>query len=271
MRAYRYIRWLLCTALFVGVSGVNVAVGAEPSTNNALADTTAGEEQSTLILKTLPLHHLNAEQLVEQLAPFVPAPGTIAVVNHRLVINSNAHNIAEIEALLQQLDTPAEELTLSVRFSAPQEPNGLSAGTNHRHYQTRAINQRAPQVRTQTQQPTRIAQSHIQEDLTPSGWGGFNRQRRQSEGYELYATIALNADTATIELATRHFQGNEVEQDLYDIETRVSGPVGQWLALTPSEPQNTSNTAKHYQLPLSGQTIYIKVERARESASKHKQ
>jgi len=267
MQAYRYLWWILCAALLLGGS---LVVSAEPSADASVANNTADGDNAALTLKTLAVNHLNAKRLAEQLTPFVPAPGTIAVVNQRLVINSSAHNIAEIESLLQQLDTPPEELTLSVRFNAPQASPIANTDTNSHHYQTRAIDHTARKVRTQAHQPTRIAQSHIQEDLTPSGWGGFNTQHRKSEGYELYATIELNGETATLALATRHYQGSKTDQDLYDIETRISGPVGQWLALTPGELKNTPSGTKRYQLPPSGDTMYIKVERVSDTVTTQK-
>jgi|GEM_PF-6482516 len=203
------------------------ALAASPEARIAQPDGQHNNAKSAaLVLKVLPLKHGNADRLVHQLAPFVPPPGTITAVNRQLVINSSAAGIAQIEALLQQLDTPPEALLLSIRFDAPAEL--MAQKRNNRHYQAGAPTAGAiTQVRSQSHQPTGIAQSQSHQPLSLSRWGEIGTTQRQAEGYRLYATVELHHNQASVSLAMRRYQGDVTDPHRYDINTQISGPLGQ--------------------------------------------
>ncbi|WP_041523025.1 hypothetical protein [Gilvimarinus agarilyticus] len=217
------------------------------------------EPAAPLITKTLPVNHLDTAATAKQLAPLVPPPGSITTVNRQLVIRSTAQNIADIETLLQELDTPPEEITVSVLYRTTRPGN--NADDTSRHYQTPQTPGNAPQVRTQTGQPTQIARSHSHNELIPIGWGGFEVQSHVTKGYEIFAMVTLTDNIATVALAAHQYDGDNIQQDAYELYTRVSGPVGQWLALDSNRQTTQQDNNKRYQLPDNGKKLFIKIDR----------
>ena len=228
-------------------------------TNSGAANNEA-ETGPTLTTKSLSVKHLDIEKTARQLAPLVPSPGHITFLNHHLIVYSTAHNIAAIEALLAELDTPPEEIVVSVHYSS-RIPNTKDANKTKHHYQTPQSPENAPQVRTQTGRPTHIARSRKRNELIPIGWGGFETQQQSLNGYNLYVTVTLDEDIATIRLASHYVNGDNIEHDTYDLQTRVSGPLGQWLSVNPSTQEARPITGKHYQLPDNGKRLFLKIDR----------
>jgi hypothetical protein len=75
-----------------------------------------------------------AESLVPILAPLTPAPGSVQAFQGRLVVRGTPAAIAEIRALLAELDQPARNLVISVRHgtSVDQRLDRAEAFARHR-------------------------------------------------------------------------------------------------------------------------------------------
>ncbi len=68
-----------------------------------------------LVTEVIPLHQRAMSDMVHTLRPLVPAPGTVAGMDGKLVIRTTPSNLEEIRAVLAKLDRPPRRLLIAVR------------------------------------------------------------------------------------------------------------------------------------------------------------
>lgn len=82
------------------------------------------------VIYTLPIKHRAPESLAETLSPLVTAGGYITATDNKLILKTTPENFEEIFLLLRELDTPVQQLLISVRKSS--EGDSRAAGlTTH--------------------------------------------------------------------------------------------------------------------------------------------
>lgn len=76
------------------------------------------QAQADYPLEIIQLKSRQVNELIPILRPFIDQDGSIAGMNHQLIIRTSEKNLAEIKKILKRLDQPPVRLMVSVRQSA---------------------------------------------------------------------------------------------------------------------------------------------------------
>lgn len=65
-------------------------------------------------IETIQLNHRLAAEVLTEIQPFLPAEATARAANDFIILKASSHVINDIKQLINQLDTPAQSITISV-------------------------------------------------------------------------------------------------------------------------------------------------------------
>ncbi len=99
-----------------------------------------------LPLEIIELRHRQAEDVLPALRPLVAPGGSVSGLRHKLFIRSTAENLAQLRAVLSELDLPAVRLLISVRQSSESLDDRFRADVHGRIGNERVRIERPPPV-----------------------------------------------------------------------------------------------------------------------------
>ncbi|SNR95342.1 secretin N-terminal domain-containing protein [Pseudomonas segetis] len=233
----------------------------------------------TLMAETqvIDLNFRTAGEILPVIQSTLGSEGKVTPYGNKLIINSSTEKIAEVRSLLEQLDTKPRRLLISVDTSDSNvqsnrgySTNGtISAGNGevvvgrgeiNGRDQVRIINRSTnsrgggvQQVQTNEGYPALI-QVGQSVPLTSTGTGPYGQvysnteYRNVTRGF--YVTASLTGDQVHISLSSNRDRVSQSRPDVIDLQntdTRVSGPVGQWITVGGVNEQNQSQDSDFLQ------------------------
>ncbi|WP_178114786.1 secretin N-terminal domain-containing protein [Pseudomonas saliphila] len=253
----------------------------------------AGVVSAAPSTEIIPLTHGLAETLVPVVQPMLQDSERVSAYGSQLIIRAEPERIAEIRALVKDLDTKPSRLRISVASSGEtagetdgyrvngrigNRSGGLVMGDPREansariiRRETRGASDGVRQVTANEGYPVYIQSGQSLPITTRStdAYGGIVEQsqyRDVTQGF--YATVRLSGDSATISLSTNNDRVNTSDDQRIDVRhtnTQVSTRLGEWVtvgALGDIETDNDrglgrrTTTRRH-----DSGTIRLKVER----------
>lgn len=250
-------------------------------------------------LEIVELRHRPAEEVVPVLRALLAPGGSLSAFGHRLFVRTTPANLAELRAVLAEIDRPAARLLISVRQTAQGADERREASVSGRIGSDRtgielppADPWRAPGVTVRIEDGRRSSDSQtVQQVQTVDGGQArihagvsqplpLRRLWLAPDGAVISETVIWR-DLGTGFIATPRIVGERVSIDIapYDEEraardgaahvrrlvTTVEGRLGEWIAVG----AGARDAAQRHRGILSGQTydgsstneIWLKVER----------
>ena len=241
-------------------------------------------------IETIQLNHRLAAEVLAEIQPFLPAEATARAANDFIILQASSKVITDIKQLINQLDTPAQSLMISVlksdqALSASQrsqidtdviiERHGVSAGISIRDWSTSNTRNKDQQYQARgiAGRPIMIStgQSLPQKEqyllLSSNGDRAVETNTTYidiNNGFQAIANILPNHQVSVEiypEFSTFSKRNGVISQS--QMFTHIYGSVGTWLELGQiSNDQNiTQAGANHYQTSHTEQQfIYIRVD-----------
>lgn len=242
----------------------------------------------------IPLNYRTAEDVLPVAQQVLGNEGRVTAYGNQLVVNAELPKIRELQQVLEQLDTRPHQLLISIDTidgsqgsQSGYSVNGsVSAGNveiqtgrgevNGRD-QVRIINRSTSsrgggtqQVRATEGSPAFIQVGQSQ-PVTNAGVGPYGQVYSQTEYRDanqgMYVTASLTGNLVHITLSTRNDRFNNNYQGSMNTsatDTRVSGPVGQWIEIggvSESNQSNQSGFARQYSTQgRNDSSLRVKVE-----------
>ena len=187
----------------------------------------------------LPLHYRSAEELLPIAQSLLDGAGRVSAYGNQLVVNAEPDKIAELQELLQQLDTPPQRLLITVDnqqdSSARQDgyrvDGSISAGNveiiggrgeHHGRDEVRIIRRSSAggsgsvqQVQATAGYPAQILVGESV-PLTSYGRDAYGYPREYTEYRDINRGFEVVA----------HVQGDRVQLDIRSRQDRLAAPVG---------------------------------------------
>ncbi len=249
------MKYILLVALLIS-SFHGVQVAAEPS----------------MIIYTLPVRHRTPESMVGALSPLVDPGGQISISGNKFIIRTSAENFQELVHLVEELDTPAVQLLISVRQQSQQgtQDRGLTTqgaitrgkvtldgkpvtrdsqisvkrstgwGTRESSYQLRALEGEPVQLQTGQQIPIQTRYGVL---------GGSTTQYHPVESGISFVVRVLGDQVLlnVTQQQQRPVADNRIETQA--LHTQVRGRLGEWISLAGVQRQSYQDSRGiiHYQ------------------------
>jgi hypothetical protein len=243
----------------------------------------------------IPLNNANAAQLLPILEKQISPASSISVYQNQLVVNASAEETVKIKSIVEMLDGSGKQLLISVKNSIGSTTTSREISINNGNINdsglqiihgnpnsetrvTRTYQQRGGSSNDNNTQGIRAtegypayistgaAMAYNQPALTMSGQVIQTQQWQQAQtGF--YATAWVNGETVSISIEQQK-QGFNSNTSINSqvLETRVSGKLGEWIALGAiNQQQNMHNQAINSRSrsgEMQNNTIYLKVELA---------
>ena len=241
-------------------------------------------------IETIQLNHRLAAEVLMEVQPFLPAGATARATNDFIILKASPNVINDIKQLINQLDTPAQSLTISVlktdevlsdnqrtQIDADVAVNeqGADAAVAIRHWSTNNSSNRDQhyQARGIAGRPVNISTGQAlpqkEQFLILNAHGDLAVQTTTTyidinNGFQAVARILPNHHVS-IEIypkfATFSKRNGVISQS--QMFTSISGPVGKWLEIgrVSSDNSTVQASTSQYQTHHSQQQfIYLKVD-----------
>ncbi|WP_339512033.1 secretin N-terminal domain-containing protein [Pseudomonas sp. RL_15y_Pfl2_60] len=227
--------------------------------------------------QVIDLNFRTADEILPAIQSTLGSEGKVTPYGNKLIINSSSEKISEVRSLLEQLDTKPRRLLISVDTSDSNvqtdrgySTNGtISAGNGevvvgrgeiNGRDQVRIINRSTnsrgggvQQVQTNEGYPALI-QVGQSVPLTSTGTGPYGQVYNNTEYRNVtrgfYVTASLTGDQVHISLSSNRDRVSQNRPDVIDVQstdTRVSGPIGQWITVGGVNEQNQSQNSDFLQ------------------------
>ena len=223
---------------------------------SALADT-----------KVITLQNRTSADLLPIAQNFIGKNGKVSAYGNQLIVEAAPSKIQNLENLLAQLDTPAKRLLITVdtRDNALPDSNP----------DTRVISTASREGGIQQIQATegvpaqiRIGQSV---PLTSTQTDAYGRVLAQTDYRDVtrgfYVTANVTGETVHLAISTHLDTMSQEQPDVVNVQntdTRISGPLGQWITLAGISNQNQAGqnaTTRTYSTQgRDDMTVRIKVD-----------
>jgi len=186
--------------------------------------------------EVLPLQHRDSAELLPTVQALLGQQGSVSAFENKLVVDASPERIAELRALLGQLDTEPRRLLISVdtRDSNFQDTRGgarlIRHGTDNREgglLQVQATEGRAALVQLGHSVP-----------LIQVGTDAYGRMlsdteyRNVTQGF--YVVPRLSGNTVHLQITTNNDRMSRERQDVVSIkssDTTVSGKLDEWITV----------------------------------------
>ena len=253
----------------------------------------AGVVSAAPTTEIIPLTHGLAETLIPVVQPMLQESERVSAYGSQLIIRAEPERIAEIRALVKDLDAKPSRLRISVASSGEtsgetdgyrvdgrigNRSGGLVIGDPRQGNSTRIIRRETRgesdgvrQVTANEGYPVYI-QSGQSLPITTRSTDAYGRIIEQTQYRDVtqgfYATVRLSGDMATISLSTNNDRINTSDDQRIDVRhasTQVSARLGEWVtvgALGDIETDNDRGLGRRTTTRRQNSgTIRLKVER----------
>jgi len=195
---------------------------------------------ATPTLEVIDLRHREAQALIPLLQPLLPADARLSGRGFQLIVRAEPATLAEIRRLLARLDTPPDNLLVSVRFSEAavldrsraRVGGGVVIGDERvRGGGGAVLEQRRSQWQGRVDQQLRVLDGYealiqvSEETLRRSYWGDY--LDAAVTGFRVRPRMSGNRVTLTL-AAQRERPGRRRSAGAA-AETVLSGQLGEWL------------------------------------------
>ncbi|WP_263263825.1 secretin N-terminal domain-containing protein [Pseudomonas sp. RIT-PI-S] len=188
--------------------------------------------------QVLDLHYRSSEELLPMVRSFLGSQGTVSAFGNQLVVNAEPGKLDELGALLERLDTPARRLLISVDTSDSNHSSGAGAGNGRViRYGTANRSGGVQQVQASEGTPALI-QVGQSVPLTTAQTDAYGRLQTQTEYRNVtqgfYVTASVTGETVHLAISTNNDHMSQERPDVVNVQstdTRVSGPLGQWITV----------------------------------------
>lgn len=219
----------------------------------------AGAVYAAPSTEIIPLTHGLAESLVPVVQPMLQETERVSAYGSQLIIRAEPERIAEIRALVKNLDTKPSRLRISVASSGEtagetdgyrlggrigNRSGGLVIGDSREgnsariiRRETRGTSDGVRQVTANEGYPVYI-QSGQSLPMTTRSTDAYGRIVEQTQYHDVtqgfYATVRLSGDMATISLSANNDRVNANNDQRIDVQhtnTQVSTRLGEWVTV----------------------------------------
>jgi len=268
--------WLLLAALMLAASGF----------------TTRSFAQS---LEIIDLHNRTAQEVIPVLQPILEPGGALSGQDYKLFVRASAANVAQLRAVLAQIDRPARQLFVSVRVGTAQEierDQAAVSGTLQTGDASVSVNEPPRPSSGVTVQATSAASRSNGEGISSvqvmegnaafistgtdvpvvtavAGGGGrrpwvagATEYRGLSSGFVVTPRVNGGQVTLAIEQHSDNVRGGAIETQ--QLTTQVAGALGTWILLGGVNESVASGGStilgRQYATHSDARTIWVKVE-----------
>lgn len=241
----------------------------------------------------LPLHYRSAEELLPPVQTLLGGEGRVSAYGNQLIVNAEPAKIAELQNLLQQLDTRPRRLLITVDSQQDRSASqggyridgSIDAGNveivggrgeRHGQDQVRIINRTShgrsgslQQVQATEGYPAQIlvGQSVPVRSVVRDAYGyprEYTEYRDVNRGFEVVASVQGDLVQLSIYSQQDRLASNRGAIDTQRTDTRVGGRLGEWIELGGiSESSRDSRSAilsRQSGGSRQNQTLRLKVE-----------
>ena len=213
-------------------------------------------------LEIIPLEHQTVEQMLPLLQPFVEPGGAVTGMNSQLIIRTSPENLRQLRAIIRKFDRAPRQLRIAVRqggathlqrrsmgaegtvewergsvtIGRPGEGMDIYMDDRNRSYSTDAERY----IRATEGMPAFI-QSGLSVPLITGGIDPWGRPWVQQQYHDatsgFYVTPWISGDRVTLEISpfSSRPTGNGRSFRVQDIETRITGRLGEWIPIGGTE------------------------------------
>ena len=234
-------------------------------------------------LEIIDLKYRTAPEVIPVLQPLVEPGGALSGADYKLFVRASAANVAELKRALEQIDREARQLMVSVRRATRQTiEHEAIGGTAVITNQGSRITVRATDgsvggqdssissVRVMEGGSAFISTGQSVPFVTAVAAGGRRPWVAASTTYRdvnsgFLVTPRVNGDRVTLDISqqAQQMRGNSSTVQTQNIETQVTGAIGQWIALggvSESEQTQGSGIASHrYATQDSDVQVWVRV------------
>lgn len=207
-------------------------------------------------LEVITLQHRAAADLLPLLQPFVAADGVIKGTDDKLIVRTNATNLAELRKLIAELDRPLRRLMIEIKQLSGDSAREDAAAMNNHGAKVWRTEKRDDADRLQQVQVIEGAQAFIDVGrqipisdfavtLDRNGTRIEQDTRYVGTTTGFYARPHLSGDTVTLDVSpyqtTTEGSGPQPTFNVQSLRTTITGKLGEWIALGAS----TRETERH--------------------------
>ena len=235
-------------------------------------------------LEVVNLKHRTAQELIPALQPLVVQGGSLSGQDYTLFVRTTASNFAELRRVIAQLDRAPRTLLVSVRNASRQELMRKGGGAGLRRQQrhgarvdvhgsagnARESNEGVASVAVLEGSAALINDGASVPIVTAIAGGGGRRPwiAAQTEyrnfGNGFVVTPRVNGEVVVLDISQRAEAMRNGTIETQQLETQVSGRVGEWMAL--GDVRSTANVSRsgvgsrEYSTRRDERTVWVKVE-----------
>jgi hypothetical protein len=207
-------------------------------------------------LTNIAIYNTEPDFLIRALEPHLSAGSSISHYRNQLIINATAAELARIKPLIKQLDGSGQQLVFSLRREGGHEgsrqainikgsPTITSSNKGGIQLETRStvtVRNRGVAGRSQRGQGVRASEGAAAYIATGTSgpiktWSTtmdgkvYQQQATRPANSGFYATAWIDEDTVSVTLDQRGDNYQQHTISTQQLQTRVSGKVGTWMAI----------------------------------------
>ena len=234
-------------------------------------------------LEVVNLKHRTAQELIPALQPLVVQGGSLSGQDYTLFVRTTASNFAELRRVIAQLDRAPRTLLVSVRNASRQElmrkgggvsgelsTDGARVDVHGSAGNARESNEGVASVAVLEGSAALINDGASVPIVTAIAGGGGRRPwiAAQTEyrnfGNGFVVTPRVNGEVVVLDISQRAEAMRNGTIETQQLETQVSGRVGEWMAL--GDVRSTANVSRsgvgsrEYSTRRDERTVWVKVE-----------
>lgn len=219
--------------------------------------------------EVVPLQHRSSAELLPAAQAFIGKDGTVSAFENKLIVNASPERIDDLRTLLQQLDTAAKRLLISVDNS---DSNFQDNRGNARviHYGTSNREGGLQQIQASEGQPAliQVGQSIPITSTSTDGYGRIQSNteyRNVTQGF--YVTPSLSGDTVRLQISSNNDRISHERADVVKVQstdTTVTGKLGEWITLAgynqQSQAERSTSSRSYSAQRGENMTLRVKVD-----------
>lgn len=188
--------------------------------------------------EVVPLNYRTSDELLPVAKSFLGQDGSVSAYQNQLIVNAEPRKIAELRALLSQLDTAPKRLLISVDTSDSAARNATGANQGRViNYGTSSREGGVQQVQASEGTPALIQVGQSVPVTTSQsdsyGYAQSNTEYRNvTQGF--YVTASITGDIVHLNISTNRDRVSQERPDVFKVQStdsQVSGRIGEWITL----------------------------------------
>jgi type II secretory pathway component GspD/PulD (secretin) len=221
--------------------------------------------------QVLELHYRSSDELLPMVRSFLGSQGSASALGNQLVVNADPDKLDELGALLERLDTPARRLLISVDTRDTNHSAGAGAGNGRIiRYGTANRSGGVQQVQASEGTPAliQVGQSVPLTTVQTDAYGQLETQtqyRDLTQGF--YVTASVTGTTVHMAISTHNDTMRQERPEVINAQstdTRVSGPLGQWITVAgingQSQAERSGGTRYYSTQGRNDMTLRVRVD-----------